>query len=236
MKVPDDVLVLPGPESSWVLFNVQTRDALATNADGLAALRAGKSAKKIKVWDIGYFPNFRGLLYDPTPWKRGKGWPGARLISGKDFIALCIERHILVKDEKAYKELFNAKRHILDTEHLGNFHQQLGYKLRIEERVDADKWWVAQKFTKNLDGLNDTLYKAIQGHFLDTYFKKTFSKKNSVVDLGCGVGLYAKQMAKYAKSVLAIDPTEQFVGSAAKNVPKNAPLVNGVNPDGSPRQ
>jgi len=236
MKIPQDVIAQLDISGNWILCNVFSRDVVAVSAEVLGVLSflqdstAEKTEKKFHdahfdIWDIAIFPNKKGLLADPTPWIRdSKKWPKVLSLTTSALISILEEKHIIVQNEKEYRKKIGRKTSLLDTHHFGNFHEQLGQKLFIEERVDPADWWVAQKFTADYRALNETLYKAIQGNFLDRFFKKTFTKKQTIVDLGCGTGFYATQMAKYAGTVIGVDPSEKYIRIAKKHAPKNLQL------------
>lgn len=234
MKIPQDVVVQADPSGNWVFCNIFSREALAVSSDVFGVLSSvqKKNFKEVQkqysgvrflVWEIGHFPNTKGLLADPTPWIRdSSAWPTALSVGIDELISLLEKNHLLISDEKQYRKLFGRKMSLLDTEHFGNFHEQLGQKLILEERKDPAEWWVHQKFSRDYRELNETLYKAVQGYFLDRFFKKKFTKKQTVVDLGCGTGFYAKKMAKYAGTVIGVDPSEKYINIAKKGASQNA--------------
>ena len=233
MKIPQDVIAQLDPSGNWILCNIFSREALAVSPDALSALSLAQQKglnslqkkyadARFTVWEIGYFPNTKGLLADPTPWIRDfKKWPAARSVDIDGLVVLLEKNHILLRDEKRYRKQFGRKTSLLDTEHFGNFHEQLGHELILHERQDPAEWWVRQKFSRDYRVLNETLYRAIQGYFLDRFFRKKFTKKHTVVDLGCGTGFYAKNMAKYAGTVIGVDPSEKYIGIAKKKAPNN---------------
>lgn len=234
MKIPQDIIIQPDNSGNWILYNVFTLNTIAVTNNTLELLSlisSGKkleeikkkySKKKFKVWEIGRFPNTDGLLSDPTGRIRDeKEWPRPRILNLSDIIEFLKMNNFLIYDNSKYLNLFNPKKSLLDKEHLGTFHQQLGQALLIDKRVDPSEWWIKQKFLPDLNGLNDTLYKAIQEHFLKAFFENRFNSSHSVIDLGCGIGYYTKLMGITGAKVLGIDPNEKYINIAKKNSPEN---------------
>ncbi len=127
------------------------------------------------------------------------------------------QKNIIIEDYKKYLEIFQSKKTLLDNDHLGNFHQQLGQKMLIERKINPDDWWISQKFEKNITSIRDNLYKSIQENFLKEFFKNKFSEKNTILDLGCGVGYYSKLIAETKAKVIGVDPNKQFIEIAKQN-------------------
>ncbi len=174
--------------------------------------------KKFKVWNIERFSNFDGLLADPTRMVRDiSKWPDPNIHGIVELLEICKQKYIIVENYQKYLEIFQSKRTLLDNDHVGNFHQQLGQKMLIEKKINPDDWWISQKFNEDVSGVKNNLYKSIQENFLKEFFQSRFSEKNTVLDLGCGVGYYSKLMAKTKAKVLGIDPNEQFIEIANKN-------------------
>src|SRR5690349_5719591 len=135
--VPKDVVILPESTPDypdrWVAMNVFARTSLGVTADVLGFLgRVGTmSAVTDKpptylCWDIEYFSNEEGLLADPSRFRRDAAqWKELRL--DREALEAKLKAHfILIDDEAAYRARFQAKKHLLDHEHFGNFHQQHG--------------------------------------------------------------------------------------------------------------
>ncbi len=233
MKIPNDVIIQASENGEWILYNVFTQNTLVVSTDSLNFLSKINSGveiediieknkdKKFLVWKIERFSNFDGLLADPTRRIRDSSdWPKPLHCSVTDLFKIFQKNYFLIDDFKKYREIFDFKNSLLDYEHIGNFHQQLGQKLLIEKKQDPDKWWLSQKFNVNYDGLNNNLYKAVQEHFLKKYYKKKFNESHTILDLGCGIGYYSKLMAETGAKIIAVDPNEKFIEIAKKN-PKN---------------
>ncbi len=91
--------------------------------------------KKFKVWNIGRFLNFDGLLADPTRMIRDiSKWPDPNIYGIVELLEICKQKYIIVENYQKYLEIFQSKRTLLDNHHVGNFHQQLGQKMLIKKK------------------------------------------------------------------------------------------------------
>lgn len=223
-ELPGDVIVLPAADGRWALVNLFARTALGVDDSGLAAVRAFERAETVagrfSVWTIDWFPNVEGLLADPT-WLR-RVWPEPQQVDAGELRELLVGRAILVDDAVAYRSRFAAKEGLLDFQRFGNFHQQLGQELIVRRREDPDDWWVAQKFTDDLTGVKETLYRAVQQHGLERWIERRFTGDESVVDVGCGPGFYSNRIAATGARVLGVDPNERFLEIARRGAPPTA--------------
>lgn len=233
MRISQDIIIQSDRSGFWILYNVFTFDTLAVATEALQVLgliSVGKTLEDIReifgnvifqIYEIGTFSNYKGLLADPTRRIRDlKNWPKPKALDISALIIHLEKNHFLISNESKYNSIFGHKTSLLDGEHLGNFHQQLGQKLFIERRVDPAKWWVEQKFNKEYN-LNNTLYKAVQGYFLESFFNKKFNDSHFIIDIGCGIGYYSKLIGKTGATVQGIDPNEEYVRTAMKDCPEN---------------
>jgi len=230
MMIPNDIIIQPSKNGKWIFYNVFTRNSIVTTTDVLEIISEIDSGhnideiiktnqnRKFEVWDIERFSNFDGLLADPTRMIRDiSKWPEPMIYGILELIEICKKKSIIIDNYEKYLEIFQQKNSLLDHQHLGNFHQQLGQKMLIEKKINPDDWWISQKFNNNISGIKNNLYKSIQENFLKEFFQNRFSEKNTILDLGCGVGYYSKLMAKTKAKVIGIDPNEQFINIAKKN-------------------
>lgn len=224
-RITGDVLALPVDDGRWVLYNVFARTSLGVETAALEALRSAERLEPAalksehpgpyRAWDVGWFSNVAGLLADPTRFIRDVAeWPEPRSLSGPALAELARERLILVDDEGAYRARFAPKTSLLDWEHIGNFHQQLGQELLIRRREDPADWWTRQKFTDDGSAVRDNLYGAIQASFLRDYLRESIGPGDRVLDVGCGTGFYTNLMAEAGGTVLGLDPTESYIERA----------------------
>jgi SAM-dependent methyltransferase len=234
MKIPKDIIIQSDDSGRWILFNVFTYNTIATTTETMKVLSLvskGSEPEEIKkqyqseefiIWEIGTFSNYDGLLANPTRRLMGhKEWPEPKSLGIGQLLDFLGDNNFIISDEVAYNEMFKPKTSLLDYDHIGNFHQQLGQELLVKKREDPGKWWVRQKFTHDYKGLNNTLYKAVQGHFLDSFIPGRFNSAHFVVDIGCGVGYYTKIIGKTGAKVLGIDPNEDYIRISKQNCDKN---------------
>lgn len=227
--VPKDVVLLPESTPAhpdrWVAMNVFARTALGLSGEVVALLGAisrGDAApagdRTFRCWDIECFSNADGLLADPSRYQRDPAkWRELDL----DYAALVakLKTHcILIDDEAAYRARFQPKKNLLDRQNFGDFHQQHGQHLMLVKRANPAEWWMQQKFSADyLSVRPDTLYGAVQWCFLKDFFAARIKPGMTVIDLGCGTGIYANAMAAHGATVIGIDPSEEYLAVARAN-------------------
>lgn len=230
MKVLADVIVLPQANARWVLYNVFSRTSLGVEATALSYLehltadpetaRHEFADQRFQIFEISTFSNGDGLLADPTRLVRpATDWPAGEDVDRAGLEAALEHACVITEDESAYRERFGPKDSMLDRQHFGNFHQQMGVHLMLERREKPDQWWLNQKFNADLTSIQDNLYGAVQDHFLRHYISKRFAKGDNIVDLGCGVGYFTNLIAATGASVLGLEPNEDFIKTARDNFP-----------------
>ena len=230
MIVPNDVIIQASKNGKWIIYNVFSRNTIAVETETLEIISlidldtkisdiiSENELKKFKVWDIERFSNFDGLLADPTRIIRdGKKWPESMFLEISQLIDILKQKNIIVENYDKYLNMFESKKSLLDNEHFGNFHQQLGQKMLIEKKINPDDWWISQKFEHDISSIKNNLYKSIQESFLEEFFEKKLSANDTILDLGCGVGYYSKLMSKTKSKVIGVDPNKQFIDIAKKN-------------------
>jgi SAM-dependent methyltransferase len=224
--VPKDVILLPESTSQypnrWVAMNVFARTCLGIDDKVVRFLgqlpAEAEEPGPFQCWDIERFSNEDGLVADPTRFVRDPSrWVTLKL--ERDELLNKLKAHFIVVDDEArYRARFQAKRNLLDKDHFGNFHQQHGQHMMLVKRANPVEWWMEQKFSADrLSVRQDTLYCAVQWRFLEEYFTEKIRPGMSVVDLGCGTGIYANAMAKRGANVLGIDPSEEYLAVAKAN-------------------
>jgi SAM-dependent methyltransferase len=243
-RLPGDVLALPAGDGRWVLMNVFTRTCLGVDRAMFDLLgwiaQHGQDLpgpafpeRRFPVWAIEWFSNEAGLLADPTRYRRDAAqWPEAEQLTAEAAVERLKRHFLLIDDARAYEQRFAPKTTLADWDHVGNFHQQLGQHLMLLQRVDPNKWWLAQKFEADFVRVRDTLYKAVQEHSLRGYFSRRFSPGADVVDIGCGTGFYSNLIAGAGARVLGVDPSRHFVDIARQHAAPGARYE--VLPAGSP--
>ena len=230
LKLLKDIIVLPESDGRWLVMNLFSRTCLSVDSASLEVLRAAEvlsdgdlkarfANQTFSIWDVNYFSSYEGLFADPTRYIRDiTKWPQAQKVDSDDLINLFKRYFLLIDDVANYYARFAPKTSLLDKEHFGNFHQQLGQELMLVHREISSKWWVNQKFTEDLKQVrNNNPYGAIQANYLSDYFQRKFTEEDVVVDIGCGTGFYTNIMARSGASVLGVDPNEEFIRFASDN-------------------
>jgi SAM-dependent methyltransferase len=229
MKVCPDIICFPGsPEAypdRWVLMNVFTRDCLGIGPEVIEFLSGAEISRKstYRTWEIWRFSHKDGLLADPSRFCRDAGsWGEVSNMTGESLHELLKEKCILIEDKKKYRARFSPKKSLLDTENLGNYHEQLGQHLLTIERTSPSHWWLAQKFNSDRQEIrDDNLYGAVQKSFLMDWLPRKIKNGQKVLDLGCGPGVITKMIAQLGANVLGVDPNKDFIELAQKE-PKGA--------------
>ena len=117
MIIPNDIIIQPSKNGKWILYNVFTKNCLATTTDVLeiiSEIDSGVEIKKIikinkerkfKVWNIERFSNFDGLLADPTRMIRDiSKWPDPNIYVISELIEICKQKYIIVDNYQKYLE------------------------------------------------------------------------------------------------------------------------------------
>ncbi len=233
LKMLKDVIIQLLSDGRFLIFNTFTRSnivcendililcqELITETDVLALIGKYKD-RTFKVWDTEYFSNADGLLADPTRINWASLHEGDNSELNLDqTISLLLKKSILVEDVEQYRSRFRQKASHFDT-NFGNFHQQLGYHLIFEQKINPAEWWLGQKFTEDYDSLRNNLYKAVQGSFLERFFHESVKPGMRVIDIGCGTGFYCNMMADLGAEVVGIDPSELYMKVAQETTSEN---------------
>ena len=229
LRVPADVIIQLETPGRWIIYNAFSRTCLGADHAVLELLGdigdldypklvAKYEGKPFRVWEIGYFSNYAGLVADPTRRLRDVAdWPPAEALDLDSMISRLKDRFLVIDDESAYRARFAPKTSLVDTDHFGNFHQQLGQELLVVHREFPEDWWLRQKFSEDFLQVRDNLYGAVQVRYLESYFPRRIPKGSSVVDIGCGIGFYSNMMAQAGATVLGVDPNEKYVEIARQN-------------------
>jgi len=202
-------------------MNVAARTAVGAGPEVLEVLSAPDdprhAARRFRVWKIWRFSHADGLLADPSRFLRDAGtWGDGEDVDLPALLGRLREQFLLVDDVDAYRQRFALKGSLLDREHFGNYHQQLGQHF-FYARTDPTRWWLQQKFTTDLAEIRkDTLYGAVQDRFLDRWLPSRVRTGMRVLDLGCGAGTIARKMSTLGASVVGLDPNPEYIKLAAE--------------------
>lgn len=135
------------------------------------------------------------------------------------FLQLLSKLDLLVGDN-TYQNKSGKQKSLFDNEHIGNFHQQIGKHL-LKKRGDAEKWWIEQKFKKDLSEPGETPYKWVQLRFLEKFFDKDLAGQEWL-DFGCGIGYYSHFFSERNATVTGVDPSQLYIDIANNRFSKNA--------------
>ena len=174
--------------------------------------------EKVTIWNMSEFSNEKGLLADPTRLIRDESnWKEQKELEINTILEILKEKYLVIDDFTKYRQKFQRKKSVLDSENFGNFHDQLGQHLLLNLRKSPDKWWTEQKFNENFSSTKNNLYDAIQSKFLEKYFQNKIKSGDIVVDIGCGVGYYSNMIAKNGAKVTGLDPNPDYIKIAKSN-------------------
>lgn len=227
--IPSGVFAFPEKDDYWIIMNIFSKTSLAIDYSAMKILHdvCNLSSEELNlkyknsswnIFQVKWFSNEKGLLADPTRYHRkNEDWIPQKSIKIQELVKEFFTNFFIIDNEEDYSKKFQNKISLLDIEHFGNFHQQLGQHLMLNKRKNSSEWWVKQKFDDDFISLRNNLYRAIQGNFLKKYFEQKFHSDDKVLDLGCGVGYYSNMIAKCGASVLGIDPNEDYIKIAKKN-------------------
>ncbi|MEO5347996.1 MAG: methyltransferase domain-containing protein [Magnetococcus sp. YQC-9] len=215
--------------SADVVFTVQAQGLLASNfrvgthvwlgAGLVGLLIIGETHEPPVARDLTRFSNLDGLLADPTRLDRSGESPLIRFGTVDAALVFLEQRFILVRDPQVYDRFFQKKSSILDRQHAGTFHQQLGVELLLKLRVNPDRWWYEQKFDAETGRVKPTLYKFVQEAFLERYFSSLALQDATVLDFGCGSGMASSRFAAQGvRRIIGVDPNQALLNIASERI------------------
>ena len=134
------------------------------------------------------------------------------------FLELLDALDILVEDN-SYQKKPGKQKNLFDTEHIGNFHQQIG-KYLLKKRGNTEKWWIDQKFNKDFSEPGENPYKWVQLRFMRSFFNEDLSGQNWL-DFGCGIGYYSSFFGEKNACVTGVDPSPLYIDIAKDRFSSN---------------
>lgn len=210
----DTFLVLTSPRArAHVLFSADEIThlllALQNNDDNLW--------NKITARDQTSFGHAHGLMVDPTG---NASVPGEEL-AGLPLRDRLVTLRLITESDDTFLNFLGPKTSVLDTDHRGDFHQNISsYQIKTLRLKDNWRWWHDQKFEPDGLSLKAGYYKWIQGHFFDTYFSRLNLNGKRVLDFACGNGFYANRFFGFGAHVTGVDTSKDLMAMAWKNFPK----------------
>jgi SAM-dependent methyltransferase len=173
---------------------------------------------ELRIANLTRFTNVDGLMANPMC-RDLKSMAETTLFSSVDEALDYLAKHfIVIQDDANYDAFFQKKRSILDRDHFGTFHQQLGVELRLRLRKDPAIWWNEQKFHPSTGEVRENLYKFVQEAFLDRYIASLDLQGKFVLDFGCGNGIAARRFVARGAVVIGIDPDENLLEEAVRTI------------------
>ncbi len=231
LRTPPEVIISPIRSGELLVSNPVTRThAVAEPAfTELICSLAGErpvsedtlqqryGARRFRVADATRSPFQDGLLGDPTGVQRTVTLDGVAPLSFQEAVALAQERDLIVDDMDAYEASLAVRRNLLDRSRRGNIHQQVGEHIRfgLRER-NPDRWWLEQKFTEDRREPKPGLYRDVQWSFMQRAFPEGSLTGASVLDFGCGPGLFSRLFAHAGASVVGIDTNADHLDVAER--------------------
>lgn len=188
-------------------------------------LAGGRADGDLAAADLSRFSNLDGLLADPTRLDRSTSFDKVTFPDIAAALEFLKRRFIVIGEGGAYEAYFTPRRSLIDQNHFGTFHQQLGAELRLRLRTDPDLWWRNQKFSGDAGAIRPTLYRSVQEAFLDRYLPSLGLDGLTVLDFGCGTGMAARRFVGLGARVIGIDTNPEHLAQAAEAIgPSFSPI------------
>lgn len=217
-----EVLVTPVGPGVFHVFNPFVRShvlgdvAFVALLGELAGDGGGAPAERaIRAVDATVSPFRDGLLGDPTGLDREATLDGAPPLDVAAAIDLARRRQLVSDDHEAYAASIAPRKNVLDRKRIGNIHQQVGEHVLLELREKSvDEWWVDQKFTPDRRAPRDGPYRWVQGAFMDDIYDRAYLRDRTVLDFGCGPGLFTRLFAGRGAQVVGVDTNPDHLETA----------------------
>jgi SAM-dependent methyltransferase len=225
--VPTDVLIRRLGDGSWVASNPRVHSHVGISPHAAEVLVQWGSGASLEEWGdflAGVtvaartaFTNADGLLADPSGIAPAVSEP----VSGVEAVRVLRLAWILcLTDWSDYEEYLQPLTSVLDRNHLGTFHQNVGRHLLLDLRLkETWRWWHDQKFASDGLSVRDGPYRWMQLYFFDRYFADLELEGKHVLDFACGNGFYSRRFADQGASVLGVDTSSELIEIAKANHP-----------------
>ena len=227
LKLTDHTIVIDDNDFLFLLYNVIIRSGVLIEKSFFSENFSENFEKKYLFIDITTFSLSNSLVDNPNGILNKIEYENIKKVAKKEILEKCQKLSILSKDN-SYLNKIGLKTSIFDNEHVGNFHQQIGQFLLKNKKSSPEKWWIYQKFNKNISKVRDNPYRWVQESFIKSYFDENFLKNKAILDFGGGVGYYSNYFALFSKSVDLVDPNEMYIelGKSFFGKHKNLNFVN----------
>ncbi len=222
-------IIYPLEKDLFLLYQLLTRKGVVLNTASLALVNthiSGETIDKgnISVKDLSTFSLSECLLDNPNGLlNRLLLDTELNTVGFQEGIQL-LEKHSILVHSDAYTGQLGKKTSLFDKGHTGNFHQQIGEYVLHNKNINAEMWWITQKFSADYTATTDTPYKWVQETFMHTFFTNENMKNQKVLDFGCGIGYYSNFFSKLGGKVTAVDPSEVYINIAKNMFSKNGEI------------
>lgn len=222
-------LALQVTNSSILLFQLVTRKGVLISIDSyneLIVFLANESTKpeSLKIKNISTFSLAKCLLDNPNGLLEETDFQGELFAKQFNEALLMLEELSIVVANNDYKNKLGKKVSLFDKEHIGNFHQQIGDFVLKNKDINAEMWWITQKFSDDYKSTTDTAYKWVQEVFMNDFFTKDNIGGKKVLDFGSGIGYYSRFFHDLGGEVIGVDPSEKYIQIAQNEFAKNAEI------------
>lgn len=221
---PDAILQRSG-DGTWVFSNPRVHRHVELGPCAVDVLMRLGGGALIPEWEQAFsgaeirprtaFTNARGLLADPS----GLAPTGAKPVVGVRAVEALRKAWILCRwDGRDYEEFLSLQTSVLDAQHLGTFHQNVGRHLLLDLRLTKTwRWWHDQKFEPDGLRVRPGPYEWVQRHFFDSYFGHLDFTGQKLLDFACGNGFYSRRFAERGAEVVGIDTSPELISIAKRN-------------------
>lgn len=210
---------------AWVCSNPRVHRHVQVDAAAMQALMVLGSGASRSQWERALgdaavsprttFTNANGLLADPSGLAPE---PGPALSGAAAMDALLSAWAICLSDSRDYDDFVQFQTSLLDSTHLGTFHQNVGRHLLLDRRIkETWRWWHDQKFTPDGLGVRPGPYEWVQRYFFDRYFGAVDLSNKRLLDFACGNGFYSRKFHDRGADVVGIDTSGELIAIARRN-------------------
>jgi SAM-dependent methyltransferase len=212
-------------EDRFLIYQIVTRKGVLINHVSLAAINVflinqSATIETLYLKDISTFSLSRSLLDNPNG-LLDESYFLANLDS-KDFIQALddLKKLSILASDDSYLDKLGKKLNLFDKDHTGNFHQQIGEYVLRNKDINAEMWWITQKFSEDYKSTTDTPYKWVQEIFMHEQFSESNIAGKKVLDFGSGIGYYSRFFHDLGGDVTGVDPSENYINIAKEEFAK----------------
>jgi hypothetical protein len=212
-------------EDRFLIYQLVTRKGVLINHVSLAAINVflinqSATSETLYLKDISTFSLSRSLLDNPNGLLDESYFLAD--LDTKDFIQALddIKKLSILVSDDSYLDKLGKKLNLFDKDHTGNFHQQIGEYVLRNKDINAEMWWITQKFSADYKSTTDTPYKWVQEVFMHEQFSEANIAGKKVLDFGSGIGYYSRFFHDLGGHVTGVDPSENYINIAKEEFAK----------------